>query len=50
MAPPAQQGSSSQRERERNGTLAAAVLYRPPGNMPVVTGAAGAQFVAGEED
>jgi PPE-repeat protein len=51
MAPPAQQASASARERGRDGTLAApVVLYRPPRNMPVVTGAAGAQFVAGEED
>jgi hypothetical protein len=26
------------------------VLYRAPRDMPVVTGAAGTQFVAGEED
>jgi PPE-repeat protein len=50
MMPPGQ-ASGSERERERDDTLAsAAVLYRPPRNMPVVTGAAGAQFVAGEED
>lgn len=49
--PPAQQASGPVRERERDGTLAAtAVLYRPPTEMPVVTGAAGARFVAGEED
>jgi PPE-repeat protein len=48
MAPPA---SASARERGRDGTLAApAVLYRAPRDMPVVTGAAGTQFVAGEED
>ena len=50
MMPPAQQASASARERGQNSTLsAAAVLYRPPLKMPVVTGAAGAQFVAGEE-
>jgi hypothetical protein len=48
MVPPGQQ--ASERERERDDKLAAAaVLYRPPTDMPVVTGAAGAQFVAGEE-
>jgi hypothetical protein len=48
MAP---QASASARERERDGTLAApAVLYRPPRDLAVVTGVAGAQFVAGEED
>jgi PPE-repeat protein len=42
--------ASAEREREGDGALAAAaaVLYRPPKDMPVVTGAAGAQFVAGE--
>jgi len=28
----------------------AAVLYRPPRDMPVVTGAAGIHYLAGEED
>jgi PPE-repeat protein len=47
MMPPQ---SASGREREDDGALAtAAVLYRQSRDMPVVTGAAGAQFVAGEE-
>ncbi|OMC13516.1 PPE domain-containing protein [Mycobacterium sp. SP-6446] len=50
MQPPAQQASEPARERERDGTLAAAVLYRPPTELPVVTGVAGARFVAGEEE
>lgn len=55
MAPAARQASSSasasERERGLNDVLTtAAVLYRPPADMPVVTGAAGAQFVAGEEN
>lgn len=50
MAPAARQTSESERERGLNNPLAAAaVLYRPPRNMPVVTGAAGAQFVTGRE-
>jgi PPE-repeat protein len=51
MMPPTRQASASARERGLNDTLAAAaVLYRPPRAMPVVTGAAGAQFAAGGEE
>jgi PPE-repeat protein len=50
MMPPAQQSSASARERGQSGALGAAgVLYRPPRNLPVVTGAAGTQFATGEE-
>lgn len=48
--PPAARQASSERERGFNEALAtAAVLYRPPKDMPVVTGAVGAQFMAREE-
>lgn len=51
MMPPARQESASMRQRGVNDTLApAGVVYLPPRDMPVVTGAAGAQVVAGEED
>jgi hypothetical protein len=55
MMMPMHPASAAAHERDReleddNALAAAAVLYRPPEDMPVVTGAFGAQFVAGEED
>jgi hypothetical protein len=52
MPPAARQGQeSSSRDKALDNVLAtAAVLYRPPKDMPVVTGAAGMHYLAGEED
>lgn len=50
MMPPAR-SASAKGEQESDATLASvAAPYRVPRNMPVVTGANGAQFVAGEEE
>jgi hypothetical protein len=53
MPPAARQGqeSAAARDKALDAALAtAAVLYRPPRDMPVVTGAAGMHYLAGEED
>jgi hypothetical protein len=51
MVPPARRDSATQEEALDRALETAAALYRgPPTTVPVVTGAAGAYFPAGEED